>query len=592
MDIYTIREHYGNARITDIPLRVAYYARVSTEKEEQINALGNQLTYYEDYIKSCKNWIFVQGYVDEGLSGVSTSKRENFNRMLEDAANKKFDLIVTKEISRFARNTLDSIKYTRELLKQGVAVYFREDNINTLDTDAELRLTIMASLAQDESRKISNRVKIGHSIAIKKGHVLGNSRLYGYKSQGARLTIVEDEAEMVRKIFEMYASGDYGTRQIEKELYAQGYRNTKGGMINRGVIGHIITNPKYKGYYCGNKVKIIDMFTKQQKFLPKEEWELWKDESGEIVPAIVSEKLWEKANRIFTQRGDEVKARSGKQNHHNLFTSKVQCANDGSNYMVKYRTLHGKKTSPTWTCSHKLKNGADTCSSFSIKEEVLVYIVKDVIRSLALEYKDIVEKYLTLYKKSILETDYTKEKEEINKNIAKLKKKQDNLIDLITDDILDKATFKEKNEAIEKDLTNYKEKLAKIESEESQQSIDSKLSNIAYLRDYINKMLDGNSAEFAHAELTPKIIDALIEKIIIKPLKNSGGENAINVDVILNGKGHLQYEVSNGNRKDFSVLTLGDTFKNVYTKENTYTVRHRTATSHLMKIDYKLNLYI
>lgn len=561
MDIYTIRDQYANTRITDIPLRVAYYARVSTEKEEQINALGNQLTYYEDYIKNCKNWVFITGYVDEGLSGVSTSKRENFNRMLEDAANKKFDLIVTKEISRFARNTLDSIKYTRELLKQGVAVYFREDNINTLDTDAELRLTIMASLAQDESRKISNRVKIGHSIAIKKGHVLGNSRLYGYKSQGARLTIVEDEAEMVRKIFEMYASGDYGTRQIEKELYAQGYRNTKGGMINRGVIGHIITNPKYKGYYCGNKVKIVDMFTKQQKFLPKEEWELWKDQTGEIVPAIVDEELWENANRIFTQRGNEVKARSGKQNHHNLFTSKIQCANDGSNYMVKYRTLHGKKISPTWTCSHKLKNGADTCNSFSIKEEVLIYIVKDVIRTLTSEYKDIVDKYLVLYKRSILETDYNKEKEEINKNIIKLKKKQDNLIELVTDGILDKLTFKEKNEAIKIDLAQCKEKLTKIEIQESQQAIDSKLSNIAYLKDYIYKMLDGNSAEFEQAELTPKVIDALIEKILIKPIKNFDGENTINVDVILNGKGRLNYEVSNGNKKDFSVLTLDNTFK-------------------------------
>lgn len=159
MDIHDIRQQLRTKSIYDIPLRVTYYARVSSESDEQLNSLGNQIQYYEDFIRRNAAWTFVPGYIDEGLSGISTKHRENFNRMVEDAAEDKFDLIITKEISRFARNTLDSIQFTRQLLSYGVGVFFQNDNINTFDEDSELRLSIMSSIAQDELRKLSSRVK-------------------------------------------------------------------------------------------------------------------------------------------------------------------------------------------------------------------------------------------------------------------------------------------------------------------------------------------------------------------------------------------------------------------------------------------------
>ena len=167
MDIHTIRMMLKTHSIYDIPLRVTYYARVSSESDEQLNSLGNQIAYYEDLIRKNLTWTFVPGYIDEGLSGISTKKRENFNRMIDDAAMDKFDLVITKEISRFARNTLDSIQFTRQLLGYGVGVFFQNDNINTFDEDSELRLSIMSSIAQDELRKLSSRVKFGHQQAIK-----------------------------------------------------------------------------------------------------------------------------------------------------------------------------------------------------------------------------------------------------------------------------------------------------------------------------------------------------------------------------------------------------------------------------------------
>ena len=167
MDIFTIRQKLRSTRLSDIPLRVTFYARVSTDSDEQLNSLDNQIGYYRDYITRNPAWTFIDGYIDEGLSGMTTRKRDNFQRMVQDAKDDKFDLILTKEITRFARNTLDSIRYTRELLSAGVGVFFQNDNINTFDEDSELRLTIMSGIAQDELRKLSSRVRFGHQQAIK-----------------------------------------------------------------------------------------------------------------------------------------------------------------------------------------------------------------------------------------------------------------------------------------------------------------------------------------------------------------------------------------------------------------------------------------
>ena len=270
-------------------------------------------------------WTFVPGYIDEGLSGISTKHRENFNRMVDDAQFDKFDLIITKEISRFARNTLDSIQYTRQLLSDGVGVFFQNDNINTLDEDSELRLSIMSSIAQDELRKLSSRVKFGHQQAIRQNVVLGNSRIFGYRKDQKRLVIDETEAPMVRELFELYATGEYSMKQLETLFWEKGYRNLNGNKIAHSTMSGMISNPKYKGYYVGNKVKVVDMFTKKQKFLPPEEWVMFKDETGEIVPAIVSEELWNKANEILKRRSEDVKNRQGICNHGIRYGKGVSC---------------------------------------------------------------------------------------------------------------------------------------------------------------------------------------------------------------------------------------------------------------------------
>ena len=259
MDIRRIRAEMRMGRsFFDLPLRVTFYARVSTDQDEQLNSLENQVQYYTELIKSKPNWTFVPGYIDEGISGTSTKKRDDFNRMIRDAKAGLFDFIITKEISRFSRSTLDSIKYTQELLEHNVGVFFQNDNINTLDTDSEFRLVIMAGVAQDEVRKLSERLKFGFRQAIKNGHVLGNDRLYGYDKKDCVLTINEEEAEIVRIIFDLYANHRLGTRKISQKLFEMGYTSREGNAFNVLTIRHMLENPKYKGWYCGNKTQNLD----------------------------------------------------------------------------------------------------------------------------------------------------------------------------------------------------------------------------------------------------------------------------------------------------------------------------------------------
>jgi len=396
MDIHTVRRQLRSETIYDLPLRVTFYARVSSESDEQLNSLGNQISYYRELITGNANWRYIPGYIDEGLSAATTRKRENFHRMIADGRQGLFDLIITKEITRFARNTLDSILYTRELLSAGVGGFFQNDNIYTLDEDSELRLTIMSGIAQDELRKLSSRVKFGHQQAIKKNVVLGNSRIFGYTKDHGRLLVDTSEAAMVRELFELYATGEYSMKKIENLFWERGYRNHNGGRILHTTMSGMIANPKYKGYYVGNKVSVVDLFTKKQKFLPREEWVMFRDESGRIVPAIVSEALWDQANAILKKRSEDVKRRRGICNHENLLTGKLYCARCSAPYYRRDCVDRRGGSNSRWVCSGKIKNGAEACPSFPIYEHEIKALLLDVFREAEADTEALIEEYIGL----------------------------------------------------------------------------------------------------------------------------------------------------------------------------------------------------
>jgi len=465
MDILTIRTQLKTKTIYDIPLRVTYYARVSTETDEQLNSLDNQMAYYEDLIKKNKAWTFVPGYVDEGLSGISTKKRRHFKEMMADAKDGLFDLIITKEISRFARNTLDSLQYTRELMTLGIGVYFQNDNINTLDEDSELRLTIMASIAQDEIRKLSSRVKFGHQQAIKSNVVLGNSRIFGYKKNKKHLVIDETQAPMVRDLFRLYATGQYSMKQLEKHFYEQGYRNYNGNKIAHTTMSGIISNPKYKGYYVGNKVRIVDMFTKKQKFLPPEEWVMFKDETGEIVPAIVSEEIWDKANEILSRRSEDVKNRQGICNHANLLTGKLFCTHCGAAYYRRESKSKDGKVNSKWVCSNKINNGADACPSFPIYEDEIKPILFEVFSETKTDVEALIDEYTEMFTSLETDNETAKQIEEQKRIIELSEQKKNKLLELVTTGDITTANFRSMTCRCDKEAEEAKKTLSELEEQ-------------------------------------------------------------------------------------------------------------------------------
>ena len=465
MDILSIRTMLRTKSIYDIPLRVTYYARVSSDTDEQLNSLDNQIAYYENFIKKNKAWTFVPGYIDEGLSGISTKKRKHFNEMISDAKDDMFDLIITKEISRFARNTLDSLQYTRELLGLGVGVFFQNDNINTLDEDAELRLTIMSSIAQDELRKLSSRVKFGHQQAIKSGVVLGNSRIFGYIKDGKRLIIDESQAPMVRDLFRLYATGEYSMKQLETLFYDQGYRNYNGNKIAHTTMSGIISNPKYKGYYVGNKVRIVDMFTKKQKFLPPEEWVMFKDETGEIVPALVSEELWDKANEILRRRSDDVKNRQGICNHANLLTGKLFCTHCGAPYYRRESKSKDGTVNSKWVCSNKINNGADACPSFPIYEDEIKPILFEVFGETRVDVEALLETYYEMFKSLENDDETSKQIAEQRRIIELADQKKNKLLELVTTGSITNANFKSMTDKCDREISEATEIIVELETQ-------------------------------------------------------------------------------------------------------------------------------
>ena len=511
MDLHTIRQLLKTKSIYDIPLRVTFYARVSSESDEQLNSLSNQIAYYENKITQVGCWTFVPGYIDEGISGMSTKKREDFNRMMDDAAQDMFDLIITKEISRFARNTLDSIQYTRQLLGFGVGAFFENDNINTLDEDSEFRLTIMAGVAQDEIRKLSSRVKFGHQQAIKSKVVLGNSRIFGYTKNGGKLVIDEKEAKMVRELFELYATDNYSMKQIEVIFWNKGYRNLNGKKIAHSTMSNMIANAKYKGYYVGNKVKVVDMFTKKQKFLPPEEWVMFKDESGEIVPAIVSEELWDKANAVLQRRSEDVKNRQGICNHANLLTGKLFCSSCGTPYYRREsKDKQGNKNSK-WVCSGKINNGKDACDSFPIYESEIIPLLFEVFKDTSESAVAMIEEYEALYLSISSSENLNAQIDKQNALLARIKLKKEALLDLKVDGAISNAEFKQRNEALDTEKKAAEEALAELEQQ--------RLSSEAH-REHMAKIhaaLKAAEQDVANGKVTKEFIDTYIDKIFVTP---------------------------------------------------------------------------
>ena len=521
MEVRKIRSEMRMGRsFYDLPLRVTFYARVSTDQDEQINSLENQVQYYTELIQSKPNWKFVPGYVDEGISGGSTKKRDNFNRMIQDAKAGMFDFIITKEISRFSRSTLDSIKYTQELLDYNVGVFFQNDNINTLDTDSEFRLVIMAGVAQDEIRKLSERLKFGFRQAIKNGHVLGNDKLYGYDKKDCVLTVNEEEAEIIRIIFDLYGNQRLGTRTISKRLMELGYTSREGNAFNTLTIRHILENPKYKGWYCGNKSQSVDYRTKRNVLLDESEWVTHPDPS---IPAIVSEELWNRANALYKRRREEMKSHSSGISFHNRYpySAKIYCEEHGTTFHRQViQTKKGQQE--VWQCKVYRSHGRAACSAPQIRSSDLDVILSDIFKELVRDKEKIIDSLVTVLTNIPKEVDYGKLRCQVENEMDDLERKKNRLLDLSIAGALTVEEFKERNDAFNAQILECQGKLTAIRQEEENRT--SEELDIPAIRRALDEALRFTG------EIDTALVATILDKVVVK--KESTKDN-IYLDIFL-----------------------------------------------------------
>lgn len=521
MEVRKIRAEMRMGRsIFDLPLRVTFYARVSTDMDAQLNSLDNQVQYYTELIQSKPNWTFVPGYIDEGISGGTTKKRDDFNRMIADAKAGRFDFIITKEISRFSRSTLDSIKYTQELLDYNVGVLFQNDNINTLDSDSEFRLVVMAGVAQDEIRKLSERIKFGFRQSIKNGRVLGNDKLYGYDKKNCVMTINEEEAEIVRRVFDLYANHGLGTRKISQKLTEMGYTSREGNAFNTLTIRHILENPKYKGWYCGNKTQSLDYRTKKKVFLDESEWVMYLDPT---IPAIVSEELWDRANALYKERSRQMKEHSSGASYHNRYpySGKIYCEEHGTTF--HRQTLESSKgTKEVWQCKVYRTKGRAACSAPQVRSAELDQVMAQIFTEMMKDKNAIIDALLTVLRSVPQEVDYSRAKGRVEEEIAAVNAKKDRLLELSMADALTVAEFKQRNDAFNQQLRELEAQLMTIQTEQQRQE-DSAM-DMEKIRQVLDRELSFQDGINSH------LVAAILEKIVVK---KESTKQEIHLDIFL-----------------------------------------------------------
>ena len=371
----------------DATLRVAAYCRVSTDKEDQRNSLEAQRRFFLTYIRDHPAWSLVGVFADEGLSGTSIRRRAQFSQLLRRALEGEVDLILTKEVSRFARNTVDALQVTRQLKAKGVGVLFLNDNIDTRDNDGEFRLTIMASVAQEESRKISERTRWGQLQAMKRGVVFGNNSIYGYTLSSGQLTVDPGQAEVVRLVYRKFLEEQKGTHTIARELTQLGIPPPlrPSGPWSSTMVLRLLRNEKYCGDLVQKKFRTTDYLTHRK--IPNDGGEgsfCLRDHH----PAVV-------AREQFQQVQAELARRAALQQAHTRFSSrywhsgKIRCGACGKSYVRKSTRRPNGSEYVRFVCRGHLEGG-DPCPMRAVSEKMLLACVRSVLSQLPLSVSALV----------------------------------------------------------------------------------------------------------------------------------------------------------------------------------------------------------
>jgi len=439
--------------------QVAAYARVSTDNDEQLSSFEAQMDYYTRQINSNEAWDLVEVYTDEGISATSTKKRDGFNRMISDALAGEIDLIITKSVSRFARNTVDTLVTVRKLKEKGVEVFFEKENIYTLDSKGELLITIMSSLAQEESRSISENVTWGQRKRFADGKIsLPYGQFLGYEKGADDLPkIVENEALVIRLIYKLFLEGKTASG-IAKHLSDNGILTPSGkGKWQSSTVLSILQNEKYKGDAMLQKTFTVDFLTKKKKVNEGEIPQYYVENSH---PAIVSPEVFDLAQHELKKR----KTAKGYKTSGNFFSGKILCGECGSFIGSKVWHSTSKYRRTIWQCNSKFKND-EICETPHLYEDTLKNAFVDAFNSLIDNKEDIITGYEDIVATLTDNTALDKASEEFQTECAVVLLKMQKCVEENAHSVLDQAEYNTKYSALVERYRNAQSRLSEIDEE-------------------------------------------------------------------------------------------------------------------------------
>ena len=474
-------------------IKVASYCRVSTDKDDQANSFESQQRYFRAYIDRQPEWELYQIYADEGITGTSTKKRAAFNQMIADARMGKFERILTKEVSRFSRNILDTIAYTRELKALGVGVLFLNDGISTLEPDAELRLSIMGSIAQEESRKTSSRVKWGQTRRMEQGVVFGRS-LLGYDVKDGRLTVNPEGAELVRLIFHKYGVEQKGATVIARELREAGYRTHRGGIRwNGSCIVKILKNEKYVGDLIQKKTITPDYLTHAKKANHgEEELVIIRDHH----PPIIDRELWDVVQEELKKRNRNGALGAGHSNRY-IFSGKIKCGECGASFVSRQRKRKDGSLSRRWSCYSAVNEGGVHVDPqgnrvgcdvrMALRDEVAMDMLRQALRTLRLDSGGLIDSVTAIALEAIRAGEQSggERRESLELRLEQLNRKREAALDAFFSRDITREEMRRMTGRYDREAAELREQLAQARAR-SESSCEK-----AALRDDIRRRVAG-----------------------------------------------------------------------------------------------------
>ena len=487
-------------------LRVGAYCRVSTDTEDQLNSYNSQVKYYTDLINSKQEWTLVDIYADEGITGTQVGKRENFQRMINDCAEGKIDMIITKSISRFARNTVDTLQFVRKLKERNIAVFFEEENINTLSMDGELLLTILSSVAQQEVENISANVKKGLKMKMQRGEMIGFKGCLGYDYDPVtkNLVINEKEAEVVRFIFTKYLEGN-GSFRIAKLLKEKGY-TSKGGCKNWPVstIITILKNEKYKGDLLLGKSFTSDPINKKKIINNGEEDKYYISNHHE---PIISAETFDRAQEIMNKNSESFKKSlksDGFRPSKYAFSQMLECGFCGHKLQRRGTNEKCHNNLVGWNCTTAVYKGRKACEeSRFVDERVIESGFLEVLN--CLKNSQILDDFLYTLKTLLNDKSPERKADDLLKEIKNLENKKAQLLDIRMEGILTKEDFEIQYTSLNEKMDAIKEQLSKIDEEISQKEL------LAIRIEDLRKVLSIKTIDRFDRET----FELLVEKVIV-----------------------------------------------------------------------------